>query len=129
MEDSPLQLLRLYARYSWFPDDSSPGGLLDILRIVHGAEVQRLSVDGAGACHVTSFRAENVDLNMHDFVKVMCNLLDIPVYQNHVESLHVLFTLFAEFKNNPFLQGGGGGGVGGSLAGMGAGSNVLMMDG
>lgn len=77
------------------------------------------------ACH-----AENVDLNMHDFVKVMCNLLDIPVYQNHVESLHVLFTLFAEFKNNPFLQGGGGGGGGdGSLAGMGGGSNVLMMDG
>ena len=73
--------------------------------------------------------AENVDLNLHDYVKVMCNILDIPVYQNHVESLHVLLTLFQEFKNNPFLQGGGGGAPVG-MAGMGSsGSHVMMMDG
>lgn len=72
---------------------------------------------------------ENVDLNLHDYVKVMCNILDIPVYQNHVESLHVLLTLFQEFKNNPFLQGGGGGAPVG-MAGMGSsGSHVMMMDG
>jgi len=27
-------------------------------------------------------------------------LLDIPVYKSRVQSLHVLFTLYAEFKNS-----------------------------
>jgi hypothetical protein len=31
-------------------------------------------------------------------------VLDIPVYNNLVESLHVMFTTYLEFKNNPFLQ-------------------------
>jgi intraflagellar transport protein 46 len=54
----------------------------------------------------------------------MCAVLDIPVYTNVVESLHVMLTTYLEFKNNPFLQqqhnsqgggvGGGGGGGGGS---------------
>ena len=28
------------------------------------------------------------------------DLLDIPVYKNKVHSLHVLFTLYMEFKNS-----------------------------
>lgn len=48
----------------------------------------------------------------------MCAVMDIPVYDNIIESLHVLFTTFMEFKSNAhFMQLGaaGGGGVGGSL--------------
>jgi intraflagellar transport protein 46 len=31
----------------------------------------------------------------------VCSLLDIPVYENPVESLHLLFSLYLEFKHNP----------------------------
>lgn len=34
----------------------------------------------------------------------MCSILDIPVYENPVESLHVLFTLYLEFKHNPIFS-------------------------
>jgi len=35
-----------------------------------------------------------------------CAILDIPVYEdNYVEALHVLFTLFSAFKNNPHFGG------------------------
>lgn len=35
--------------------------------------------------------------------------MDIPVYHNIVESLHLLFTTFMEFKDNPhFMQLGSG---------------------
>lgn len=39
--------------------------------------------------------------------------MDIPVYDNLIESLHVLFTTFMEFKSNAhFMQLGGAGGPG-----------------
>ena len=44
----------------------------------------------------------------------MCALLDAPVYDgNYVESLHLLFTLYMEFKENVHFNamandGGGG---------------------
>jgi hypothetical protein len=51
------------------------------------------------------------DLDLKSFSKLVCSLLDIPIYDNPVESLHVLFSLYLEFKNNPVfgqqLQGGG----------------------
>ena len=36
----------------------------------------------------------------------MCSLLDIPTYSNVVESLHVMFMLYLEFSENPFLNAG-----------------------
>mmetsp|Transcript_36247 Transcript_36247/g.43739 ORF Transcript_36247/g.43739 Transcript_36247/m.43739 type:complete len:356 (+) Transcript_36247:111-1178(+) len=45
-----------------------------------------------------------LDLPIDQYCKVLCNLLDIPVYNNTVESLHVMFTLYLEFKNNPYLK-------------------------
>ena len=39
--------------------------------------------------------------------------MDIPVYDNIIESLHVLFTTFMEFKSNAhFMQLGAAGGAG-----------------
>lgn len=43
----------------------------------------------------------DLDVDLKTFVKMVCAVLDIPVYDNPIESLHVLFTLYLEFKNNP----------------------------
>ena len=42
----------------------------------------------------------NIDLSVRDYARVLCAILDIPVYQNVTESLHVLFTLYSEFTSN-----------------------------
>uniref|UniRef100_A0A061RRN6 Intraflagellar transport protein 46-like n=1 Tax=Tetraselmis sp. GSL018 TaxID=582737 RepID=A0A061RRN6_9CHLO len=47
----------------------------------------------------------NLDVDILTLTKVFCNLLDIPVYEGKaVESLHVLFSLYVELKNNPYLK-------------------------
>jgi intraflagellar transport protein 46 len=46
----------------------------------------------------------DLDLSLLEYVKVVCGLLDIPVYENPIESLHLLFTLFSDFRNNPHFQ-------------------------
>jgi intraflagellar transport protein 46 len=46
-----------------------------------------------------------MDLSLEEYARVICALLDIPVKGNLVESLHLLFTLFQQFKeNNYFTQ-------------------------
>ena len=45
------------------------------------------------------------DLDLDTYSRLVCGLFDIPVYGDRViESLHLLFTLFLEFKNNPFFK-------------------------
>jgi hypothetical protein len=52
-------------------------------------------------------------MDVRDYTRVVCSLLDIPVYENKAtESLHLLFSLFSEFKQNPaFAQAGGPAGL------------------
>jgi len=45
-----------------------------------------------------------IELDVKDYAKVVAALLDIPVYDKITESLHVLFTLYSEFKNNSHFQ-------------------------
>lgn len=45
----------------------------------------------------------NVDLNT--YVDILCALLDIPVYKSRIQSIHVLFSLFSEFKNSEVFIG------------------------
>ncbi len=41
------------------------------------------------------------DFTLKEYVKILCVLLDIPVYEgNLTDSIHVLFTLYSEFQNN-----------------------------
>ncbi len=57
----------------------------------------------------------DLDLTLPEYAKVLCSILDIPVYDNPIESLHVMFSLFMDFRDNPHFQamrGGGGGDVG-----------------
>lgn len=44
------------------------------------------------------------DVDLKTFSKLICALLDIPVHDNIIESLHVLFTLYSEFKSNPVFK-------------------------
>ena len=41
-----------------------------------------------------------IDLDVRDYARVLCAILDIPVHTNVTESLHVLFTLYSEFSTN-----------------------------
>lgn len=41
-----------------------------------------------------------LDLTVAQYARVVCAMLDIPVYDKVTDSLHVLFTLYSEFKNN-----------------------------
>ena len=62
----------------------------------------------------------DLDLSLLEYSKILCAILDIPVYDNPIESLHQLFSLFMDFRNNPHLQArdvdiadrNGGGGYG-----------------
>uniref|UniRef100_A0A8C2PXE3 Intraflagellar transport protein 46 homolog n=1 Tax=Cyprinus carpio TaxID=7962 RepID=A0A8C2PXE3_CYPCA len=42
----------------------------------------------------------DIDCDLAEYVDIICGILDIPVYKNRIHSLHVLFTLYAEFKNS-----------------------------
>eukprot|EP00967_Tisochrysis_lutea_P025097 scaffold28879_cov31-Tisochrysis_lutea.AAC.1 len=45
-----------------------------------------------------------LNLELADLVRAMCAILDIPVYNSLTESLHVLFTLYSDFKANVHFQ-------------------------
>jgi len=46
----------------------------------------------------------DLDMPMQDYVRLLCGILDIPCYTNLVESLHVLLTLYMEFRDNPHFK-------------------------
>mmetsp|Transcript_35587 Transcript_35587/g.79051 ORF Transcript_35587/g.79051 Transcript_35587/m.79051 type:complete len:409 (+) Transcript_35587:180-1406(+) len=46
----------------------------------------------------------DLDLDLKAYTKLVCGILDIPIYENPIESLHVLFTLYLEFKSNPIFK-------------------------
>ena len=56
------------------------------------------------------------DVDLASFVQIVCNVLDIPLYDNPIEALHVLFTLLLEFKGNPAFKASQAGGLGLGLA-------------
>jgi intraflagellar transport protein 46 len=45
-----------------------------------------------------------IDLDMFQYVRVLCAILDIPTHTNLIESLHVMFTLYLEFRANQHFQ-------------------------
>lgn len=46
----------------------------------------------------------NLDCDVATFAKMVCAIMDIPVYDKVTESLHVLFTLYSEFQNHAYFQ-------------------------
>ncbi|XP_043105788.1 intraflagellar transport protein 46 homolog [Puntigrus tetrazona] len=46
----------------------------------------------------------DIDCDLAEYVDIICGVLDIPVYKNRIHSLHVLFTLYSEFKNSQHFK-------------------------
>eukprot|EP00892_Ulva_mutabilis_P009915 jgi/Ulvmu1/7296/UM035_0085.1 len=46
----------------------------------------------------------HVDVDVTTLSEALCNLLDIPVYEDLLESLHWMFMLFLELKNNELVN-------------------------
>ncbi|XP_057302376.1 intraflagellar transport protein 46 homolog isoform X2 [Hydractinia symbiolongicarpus] len=42
----------------------------------------------------------DLDCELTEYIDIICSVLDIPIYKNRIQSLHVLFTLYSEFKNS-----------------------------
>jgi intraflagellar transport protein 46 len=42
----------------------------------------------------------DLDLDLHSYIKVLASILDVPVHNQLTETLHVIFTLYSEFKMN-----------------------------
>eukprot|EP01062_Namystynia_karyoxenos_P081136 TRINITY_DN8854_c5_g1_i1.p1 TRINITY_DN8854_c5_g1~~TRINITY_DN8854_c5_g1_i1.p1 ORF type:complete len:533 (+),score=170.11 TRINITY_DN8854_c5_g1_i1:66-1601(+) len=47
-----------------------------------------------------------MDLDLAQYMRIVCILLDIPTYGNLVESAHLFLSLYSEFKANQHFQGG-----------------------
>nr|CCA27292.1 conserved hypothetical protein [Albugo laibachii Nc14] len=47
-----------------------------------------------------SLPTSSLDLSLEQYVRIVCSILDIPMYKNIYESLHLLFTLYLEFSSN-----------------------------
>jgi len=41
-----------------------------------------------------------LELELSDYIKLIASILDVPVYSQITETLHVIFTLYSEFKSN-----------------------------
>lgn len=46
----------------------------------------------------------DMDIPLEQYVDLICSLLDIPVHKSRIQSLHVLFTLYSEFKNSQHFK-------------------------
>jgi intraflagellar transport protein 46 len=55
------------------------------------------------------FPDENINMSIENYSRLICNMLDIPIHnlnsnRSVIEALHVLFTLYSEFKENQHFQ-------------------------
>lgn len=50
------------------------------------------------------FPPPHIDLDMDQYVRTLCCVLDIPTYNSLIDSLHVMFTLYQEFRSNQHFQ-------------------------
>jgi intraflagellar transport protein 46 len=46
----------------------------------------------------------SIEADVASFARMVCAIMDIPVYDKLTESLHVLFTLYSEFQNHAYFQ-------------------------
>jgi intraflagellar transport protein 46 len=58
-----------------------------------------------------SFPDERLAIPVDNYAKIICNMLDIPIHKadagnakSLIEGMHVLFTLYSEFKQNQHFQ-------------------------
>ncbi|XP_062869799.1 intraflagellar transport protein 46 homolog isoform X1 [Trichomycterus rosablanca] len=46
----------------------------------------------------------DMNCDLAEYIDTICGILDIPVYKSRIQSLHVLFTLYSEFKNSQHFK-------------------------
>lgn len=46
----------------------------------------------------------DLDCDLQQYAEIVCNILDIPIHKSKIQSLHVVFTLYAEFKNSQHFR-------------------------
>ncbi|XP_045080416.1 intraflagellar transport protein 46 homolog [Coregonus clupeaformis] len=51
-----------------------------------------------------SLPTADINCDLTEYIDVICGILDIPVYKSWIHSLHVLFTLYSEFKNSQHFK-------------------------
>lgn len=69
----------------------------------------------------------DLDLTLAEYSKVLCSILDIPTYDNPIEALHLMFSLYMDFRDNPHFQAMRAGGKGNEGNDFG-GADVLEID-
>ncbi|CAF2395189.1 unnamed protein product [Rotaria sp. Silwood2] len=52
----------------------------------------------------TSVPPAEADIDLATYADIACSLLDIPVYESRIQSLHALFTLYLGFKNSEHFK-------------------------
>ncbi|KAM6370547.1 intraflagellar transport protein 46 homolog isoform 3-T3 [Pluvialis apricaria] len=45
-----------------------------------------------------------MDCDLAEYIDMICAILDIPVYKSRIQPLHVLFSLYSEFKNSQHFK-------------------------
>ncbi len=46
----------------------------------------------------------DMEVPLESYIDMICGILDIPIHKSRVQSLHVLFTLYSEFKNSQHFR-------------------------
>ncbi|KAJ9588361.1 hypothetical protein L9F63_018287 [Diploptera punctata] len=52
----------------------------------------------------TGLPLADLDCDLPQYVDIVCNVFDIPVYESRIQSLHVLFMLYSAVKNSQYLS-------------------------
>lgn len=71
--------------------------------------MQEWSPDMEQALKEIPFPGPEIDMHAADYARLVCTMVDIPCHKlannrSVIESLHVLFTLFSEFRQNQHFQ-------------------------
>jgi len=71
--------------------------------------MQEWSPEMEQALREIPFPGAEIDMHAGDYSRLICSMVDIPCHKlannkSVIESLHVLFTLFSEFRSNQHLQ-------------------------
>ncbi|XP_064207201.1 intraflagellar transport protein 46 homolog isoform X2 [Anguilla rostrata] len=51
-----------------------------------------------------SLPTADINCDLGEYIDIICGILDIPIYKSRIHSLHVLFTLYSEFKNSQHFK-------------------------
>ncbi|XP_054989721.1 intraflagellar transport protein 46 homolog isoform X1 [Sorex araneus] len=51
-----------------------------------------------------SLPTAEIDCSLAQYTDMICAILDIPVYKSRIQSLHLLFSLYSEFKNSQHFK-------------------------